>query len=243
MKTLNAPTIDRSEEFQADLMAAILATFEVDGEGNLEHMDNFDEVNAKFSELTNYLVKSHAYHLVVEELKSDPDAAAIIEERYSAPIPTLESLLKLPPDSLGYVYATSLQANGLKPLDVDPNLFSWERVNSDVTYIEYRYQITHDLWHVVTGFDTTPLGELGLQGFYLAQFGLPSAIVALMGGLMGSLVTAPESLPILLQAIEQGWQMGKTANQLIAQKWEENWDKPVSQWQQELNIQPVSSSF
>ncbi|MBD3885223.1 hypothetical protein IFO70_26190 [Phormidium tenue FACHB-886] len=37
--------------------------------------------------------------------------------------------------------------------------------------------------------------------------------------------------------IEQGWEMGKIAKQLIAQKWEENWDKPVSQCQEELDIQ------
>lgn len=163
--------------------------------------------------------------------------AEIIQQRYSAPIPALETLLQLPKDSLGYVYASSLQAAGLKPLDLDPSLFSWEKVNSDVTYIEYRYQITHDLWHVVTGFDTTPLGELGLQGFYLAQFHLPSALPALLTGTIGTLVTAPEGLPILLDAIAQGWQMGKNAKQLIGQKWEEAWDKSVSQWREELNIQ------
>jgi ubiquinone biosynthesis protein Coq4 len=152
----------------------------------------------------------------------------------------LESLLSLPQNSLGYVYAKSLQEAGLKPLDVDPSLFSWERVDSDVSYVEYRYQITHDLWHVVTGFDTSPLGELGLQAFYLAQFRLPSALVALVGGLVGFMVSSPDALPILIATIEQGWQMGKTAKQLIAQKWEENWDKPVSQWREDLNIQLVN---
>jgi ubiquinone biosynthesis protein COQ4 len=51
----------------------------------------------------------------------------------------------------------------------------------------------------------------------------------------------PEQLPLLREAIERGWTMGKTAKQLIAQKWEESWDKPVSQWQAELNIQPVNA--
>jgi ubiquinone biosynthesis protein COQ4 len=240
METLNTSTIAHSEEFQADLMTAILNTFQMGGEVDLEHADNFDEINAKFSELVNYLVKTPAYQLAVDELQqSDGAARAIIQERYSAPIPPLEMLLNLPQDSLGYVYAKSLQEAGLKPLDVDPSLFSWERVDSDVSYVEYRYQITHDLWHVATGFDTSPLGELGLQAFYLAQFRLPSALVALVGGLVGFMVSSPEALPSLMATIEQGWQMGKTAQQLIAQKWEESWDKPVSQWQAELNIQPV----
>jgi ubiquinone biosynthesis protein Coq4 len=241
METLNASAVNHSEKFQADLMTAILNTFQMDGEADLEHADNFDEINARFSELVNYLVKAPAYQLAVDELQqSDSAAHAIIQERYSAPIPPLESLLNLPQNSLGYVYAKSLQAAGLKPLDVDPSLFSWERVDSDVSYVEYRYQITHDLWHVVTGFDTSPLGELGLQAFYLAQFRLPSALVALVGGLVGFMVSSPDALPILMSTVEQGWQMGKTAKQLIAQKWEENWDKPVSQWQEELNIQLVN---
>ncbi|MBD2099992.1 Coq4 family protein [Leptolyngbya sp. FACHB-261] len=238
METLNVAEANHSEEFQASLMAAILNTFQMDSEADLEHADDFDEINARFSELVNYLVNAPAYQLAVDELQQgDSTARAIIQERYSAPIPPLEMLLNLPQDSLGYVYATSLQAAGLKPLDADPSLFSWERVTSDVSYVEYRYQITHDLWHVVTGFDTSPLGELGLQAFYLAQFRLPSALVALVGGLVGFMVSSPEVLPVLISTLEQGWQMGKTAKQLIAQKWEESWEKPVSQWQEELNIQ------
>jgi ubiquinone biosynthesis protein Coq4 len=49
----------------------------------------------------------------------------------------------------------------------------------------------------------------------------------------------PETLPQLLEAIAQGFQMGKTAKSLFAQKWEEGWEKPLIQWQVELNIQPI----
>jgi len=40
-------------------------------------------------------------------------------------------------------------------------------------------------------------------------------------------------------AIARGWQMGKTARPLIAQKWETAWDKPLDQWRAELNLQPL----
>jgi ubiquinone biosynthesis protein Coq4 len=49
-------------------------------------------------------------------------------------------------------------------------------------------------------------------------------------------------LPELLEAIALGFQMGKTAKSLFAQKWEEGWEKPLSQWQQELNIKSVTDS-
>jgi ubiquinone biosynthesis protein COQ4 len=237
METSTIEKTSSTDSFQQNLMEAILATFTATGE--LEQDVDFDAVNAVYANLTEYLVKSSVYANSVEDMKSDSDVAAIIQERYFQPLPELETLLKLPSDSLGYVYASQLKQANLKPLDLDPNLFSWQKVNSDVSYIEYRYQITHDIWHVVTGFDTSVLGELGLQAFYLAQFRLPSAIVALAGALIGSLLTSEDMLPKFLAVIERGWQMGKTAKPLIAVKWEEAWDKAVWQWQQELNIQSV----
>ena len=46
METSNVSVANRSDEFKAGLMAAILNTFQMDGEADLEHADNFDEINA-----------------------------------------------------------------------------------------------------------------------------------------------------------------------------------------------------
>jgi ubiquinone biosynthesis protein Coq4 len=54
---------------------------------------------------------------------------------------------------------------------------------------------------------------------------------------MSSTLYEPETLPQLLNAIAQGWEMGTHAKPLFAQKWEEAWAKPLSQWRDELNIQ------
>jgi ubiquinone biosynthesis protein Coq4 len=43
-----------------------------------------------------------------------------------------------------------------------------------------------------------------------------------------------------LVAIALGLQMGRAAKSLFAQKWEEAWEKPLEQWQAELNIQPLA---
>jgi ubiquinone biosynthesis protein Coq4 len=60
--------------------------------------------------------------------------------------------------------------------------------------------------------------------------------------LISSTLREPETLPQLLEAIAQGFQMGKTARSLFSQKWEEEWEKPLTQWQAELNIQPIQKS-
>jgi ubiquinone biosynthesis protein COQ4 len=41
------------------------------------------------------------------------------------------------------------------------------------------------------------------------------------------------------EEIAQGWQMGQVAKPLFAQRWEEAWEKPLAQWQVDLNIQPI----
>jgi ubiquinone biosynthesis protein COQ4 len=135
---------------------------------------------------------------------------------------------------LGYIYAATLKKTGF-----DPNLHAGMTADSDAKYVELRLSQTHDLWHIVTGFDTSAIGEIGLQAFHLPQFPYPLAAMLVANSLMSSTLLAPEELPTLLEAIAQGWQMGATANPLFAQKWEEAWDKPLAQWQAELNIQPV----
>lgn len=66
MELINVLTVDTSEEFQRQLMTAILGSLQFEGKMNLERMDNFDEINSQYDELSNLLVKSPAYHLAVE---------------------------------------------------------------------------------------------------------------------------------------------------------------------------------
>jgi ubiquinone biosynthesis protein Coq4 len=84
--------------------------------------------------------------------------------------------------------------------------------------------------------------EIGLQAFHLPQFPYPLATMLVANSLISTTLKEPEMLPQLLEAIAQGFQMGKTAKSLFAQKWEEGWEKPLTQWQAELNIQPIANA-
>lgn len=185
-------------------------------------------------ELTDGLLKTPAYDRMAQSLNQDPACAALIRERYIPPAHDLDTLLTYPPDSLGYIYASTIQKMGF-----DPNLHAGMTARSDAEYVELRLSQTHDLWHIVTGFDVSVVGEIGLQAFHLPQFPYPLATLLIANSLISSTLMQPELLPSLLEAIAQGFQMGKTAQPLFAQKWEEGWEKPLTQWQAELNIQPV----
>lgn len=185
-------------------------------------------------ELTEGLLETPSYDLVAQRLKQDPASAALILDRYIPPAHDLDQLLTLPQDSLGYLYAAAMKKTGF-----DPNLHQGMVAESDAHYVEMRISQTHDLWHIVTGFDTSFIDEIGLQAFYLSQFAYPVGTMLVGNSLMSLTLREPEHLPQLIAAITQGLQMGKTARSLFAQKWEEGWEKPLTQWQAELNIQPI----
>jgi ubiquinone biosynthesis protein COQ4 len=187
-------------------------------------------------ELSTSLVDTHAFQLAVENMKAVPEVAEIIAERYMAPSHDLEVLLQYPQDSLGYTYASRLKQAGFQPLTAEV------AIDSDTSYVENRWQQTHDIWHIITGFDTSEIGEIGLQAFYLAQFQLPLASMLIANALIATTVFQPEALSPLLSAIARGWEMGQAAKPLIAQKWEEAWEKSVSIWQTQLNVQPITQS-
>ncbi|MFB2891529.1 Coq4 family protein [Aerosakkonemataceae cyanobacterium BLCC-F50] len=173
-----------------------------------------------------------AAQLSVEFLKSKPEVAAIIQERYLAPQPDMDALLKLPKGSLGYEYASYLTAAGF-----DPNFYRKIEVVDDVSYVFLRIRQSHDIWHIITGMKTDVIGELGLKGFELAQTRRPMSIILLAGGLLRTLLSSPEDLNMLLDRIAVGYRMGAKAKPFLAQKWEENWEKPVAEWREELGVE------
>jgi ubiquinone biosynthesis protein Coq4 len=75
--------------------------------------------------------------------------------------------------------------------------------------------------HIITGFDTSAIGEIGLQAFHLPQFPYPLASILVANSLVRITLFTPEELPPLLNAIAQGWRIGSQAKPFFAQKWKE----------------------
>ena len=185
-------------------------------------------------DLTYGLLGTSAYDRLAQYLNQDPACADLIRDRYIPPDHDLDALLSLPPDSLGYIYAAQIKKTGF-----DANLHTGMTAKSDAEYVELRLSQTHDLWHIITGFSTSLVDEIGLQAFHLSQFPYPLATMLVANSLISTTLKEPEMLPQLLAAIAQGFHMGKAAKPLFAQKWEEGWEKPLTEWQAELNTQPI----
>jgi ubiquinone biosynthesis protein COQ4 len=177
------------------------------------------------------IIKLKATQVAIEYTKTLPGVMEIVQERYLAPPPDMAALAQLPPDSLGYHFAEHIRITGF-----DPNYYRALPIVDDSSYILTRLRQTHDLWHLVTGLGSDVNGELGLQAFCLVQIRIPLPILLIAGGLLRTLLIAPEELGDALEQIAIGYRMGAKAKPCLAQKWEAAWEKPLAQWREELGI-------
>lgn len=182
------------------------------------------------------LLRSHPQTMAtsVKRMLSDPQIAALAKERYVASPPDLTKLMTCPANSLGYAFAQYISSSGF-----DPGFYRKIDVVDDETCLLFRLRQTHDIWHVVTGMSVDVPGELGLKAFELAQTRRPLAGILIAGGFLNILLNQPELLDRLLDRVAAGYRMGAKAKPLLAQRWEEHWEKPLAEWRSELEIEPI----
>lgn len=169
---------------------------------------------------------------VVEFLSQTSQGQQALQERPRLGSVDLQKLHQLPAHTLGYIYADHMLKNSFSP----PN--SQQIADNPYTFLGAHLGETHDIWHIVTGFDTNKAGEIALQAFYIAQI-YPSQfwIVMLCKNL---LKTALEDLDLCSQhmdALVTGWLLGKQARPLFGIDWKTLWEVPLTTIQSEFNLQ------
>ncbi|PRQ07581.1 Coq4 family protein [Enhygromyxa salina] len=149
-----------------------------------------------------------------------------------APGVDVETLLALPETSFGHAYARFLRDNGLDHLDISPSVLERFRDNPYAV----RYTVTHDLHHVLCGFDAGTAGEFGVLGFTVGQGIAPMGPVGTwLGRTLGPLTT-PSQARQCRHNYELGLRMGKAAKLLIAAPLESWLDRPIDDVRAELGI-------
>ncbi|KST68229.1 Coq4 family protein [Mastigocoleus testarum] len=166
----------------------------------------------------------------VKRVKAIPEARIMMESRYLSPEIDLEALSQLPHGSLGHTYATVM-----KTLGYDPNFYRRREIETDEDWLVMRLRKTHDLTHIITGFGPTG-GELGVLSIQAVQIGYPMCVMLQVASISLAFKRQPEKLSYLTQQAARGMGMGLEIKPLIAQCWEDAWDKPVQQWRKELNL-------
>lgn len=149
-----------------------------------------------------------------------------------APALELASLDQQPEGSLGAEYARFLRRHELQHLTVSPDLLDRFRDNPYAV----RYTVTHDLHHLLTGFDTGLAGEVGVVGFTVGQGTAP------MGPLGMRVVRylypwiSPSQAAATRHNYDLGVQMGERAKLVLAEPLESWLADPLPEVRVRLGI-------
>lgn len=169
---------------------------------------------------------SNWQHWVLKRLGNQ--AAALETATLQIDIP---ALLALPADTLGGAYSRHITQQGF-----DPEAFI--RPVDRQAWLQNRLALSHDIYHVITGFDGTPVGEFGLAAFGLVQYrDLLNTFV--LSFVPWSMVGFPRQAGKMLVAIGQGLRMGWRCHPIVAYPFEDNWHQPLWAVRRELGIDRI----
>jgi ubiquinone biosynthesis protein COQ4 len=159
---------------------------------------------------------------MVAALQEHPETReAIAARRAFGPI-VLADLEGLPEGTLGRTFADHCRTR-----EIDPNLVHVPPTDEIGWLLNHLYQ-THDIWHVVTGWGNDLEGEVGLAGFYSAQFKTPT-FFGYMGALIFlNVIWRRADLDGVFAALSAGYQDGKRAQPMFGVDWDALWGVPLA---------------
>lgn len=166
--------------------------------------------------------------------KTSPALAAKLQSVAGyAPAVAVETLLQLPDDSFGHAYARFLRDNNLQHFNLNPDLVERYRDNPYAV----RYTVTHDLHHVLCGFDAGMAGEQGVVGFTVGQGIAPTGPVGMWFSRLLSPLLSPSQASQTRHNYNLGVRMGQAATLLIAAPLESWFERPLQEVRAELGIE------
>jgi ubiquinone biosynthesis protein Coq4 len=137
-------------------------------------------------------------------------------------------LLELSPNTFGGAYARHMLAQGFTP-----ETFINEDLDRDP--FNRRLAIAHDVQHIMTGFDSSPLGEFGLAAFMFVQYwDLLNLFV--LSWVPWFMLGNPTHIPQLIANLIRGFISGWRSRALVAYPYELNWTKSIEEVRWELRI-------
>jgi len=144
-------------------------------------------------------------------------------------------LAGLPEGTVGRCYYEMVK---VKEFSVDGLLDAARHADIDVdaptmfeAYRSYfiHYEVSHDLWHVLTGYDTDPMGEVCLLEFYRAQWpDIGLRMLTLLSWVSG-IFYIPRKMSSFTQALKEGYRSGQQAKDILTSDLEYMLTKPLKE--------------
>jgi ubiquinone biosynthesis protein COQ4 len=218
----------------------------------LKSVENFNEYGIHF--LFNDWWESapaDAIEKYVALIENDPVQGPLAAERYYAPPLSLAALEVHAPGTLGAQYLAFVRDHNLMESlavgyrDLHEQFEATGVLKNLPDVLKHKvlrgYQ-THDLHHVITGYPPTPLGELAVQAFQLAQTQFPYASMWIAVVTAHMTFIDPHLTVPAMNAITHGWSHGRTAKSLQFVKFEEQLDEPLELVRRRYDIRAASAA-
>lgn len=182
------------------------------------------------------------------DFEAIPEQREFARERFYAEPLTLDLLAGMPAGSLGRAYHEFLVVNRLeRNLAIHYRSFHealeaagvLDDMPEPARYAVLRGFQTHDFQHVVTGFDSSPRGEIALQAFCLAQIRFPYFAMWLSVVAARMTFLDPDAIQPAMDAITEGWTLGRRARCIHFEKWEQMLDQPLAEIRRRYRIGPT----
>lgn len=168
---------------------------------------------------------------------SYPGVAKALQERI-LPVLDIHALASRPPGSLGEAFYRLILDNGFDVEVLQREQLALNALPPALRYTNTRILQTHDLWHLVAGYDTTALHEIGITAFQLAQFGHTYSAMFMPVTVASVALNSPPGLPIFIDTIVDGWRHGRTTPPMLLIPWEQLWSQSVDAIRARYNIAP-----
>ncbi|MDZ8052928.1 MAG: Coq4 family protein [Aulosira sp. ZfuVER01] len=152
------------------------------------------------------------------------------------PLIDLEKLSQYALGSFGREYAEHMKVNNLKPLTISPELDEIAKRN----VFALRYVVTHDIFHVLLGFDTSYAGEIGVLAFATAQNYSNSFKISLLLAKFLYPLLAPRQIKAIFANLQKGCELGNKAEFLLGYRFEDHWQEPINDVRKHLGLPQIS---
>lgn len=193
---------------------------------------------ADSTSISRFFQELGAQAQMLEVVMSDPQVASLVADRYAPPSFEMDQLLAMPEGSLGRVYARFVDGHHF-----NPHFFHNVEGQSDLAYVLNRLRTTHDIWHVLLGFDSSEAGECGMNAFTFSQACTPTTCLLMAAKMIRSIPEGADERRRLLQAIADGIKLGLQAPHFLAWRWEEHWSEPLEELRGRVGLSALTPAM
>ena len=168
----------------------------------------------------------------IERIIDTPNVQSLLADRPSLEWPSLEQMATMPEGSLGWCVQRRLEKLEISFLVQESQI---PETLTDLEYGLIRGARLHEIHHTVLGLPITVAGEATATAFYASTDSMPFDIGVMTSWMLrGSY--APDERRLIWDGIGFGIAVGQTIPELFSPRWEEGWERPITDWHKELGL-------